>query len=600
MDRNNQFGRAVGSLLGTLVGIGGCLLGAGEAAAYDCGSLAAARRGGAAGCDAADVAAIDDAYTNPRVRGRGNGDLIGFFTGACEDGGDLCAEPLRCMDGTRPIYYVDPARDPINSPSDPISNGWIFYVQGGGSCGDGVSCGNKYTSSERSEMSSAQAKRFRSERGIFADPPGTTNLFTNYNRVWIHKCSYDRFTGSNTNAGEPSPYNVGDTVDLFSHGRRIWSAVFDALTTNHPSLGLGYSVSSPCQTSTCDGTCPASGCDGHLPTLANATHVMLIGWSGGGHGMIQQLDSLAAELSTIAVNADIRGVIDARFMPSVEVQGAFWEDSFDEISGAAVPDGINDYLQCGAAGIASSPVCTDNGDGIIDETEALSSGSTVYNADWFTPGELPQNPGCPACDVTYGTDEFAAGNRLADGYDFMGTQPDVSCLAAHPNAPSICYDYTHVLLNHVATPFMLRFGMRDQAFWGPDSHALGADDPSYFYTVSAYVDRSRVQLKNYIEGFFDNPLATHHSELATGADPSWVNEGLPTDAPWPMAVFAPDSQVHAGVAGRDDTFFDGCMAPSGSGPVLSAHDALFDWITYDVDIRAYDDGANWTTAATCP
>ena len=591
------------ALLGsTLIAIGAGLAKSAEATA--CNSLISARLGGAFGCTGQTNAQARDIYYNPRTSGGGSGDLISFFLPTCETpGGCLPEEELKCMDGSRTMYYVDPARDPLNNPQDPISNGWVFFVTGGESCMDGQQCGNKYRSPERSEMTSVGAPRFRSEKGIFGSPPATQNLFDNYNRVYLRKCTYDRFTGANTHDAEPSPFNANDTVRIFTHGRRMWSAVFNDLAYGYGVVpGKGWYVGgAACSTPKCDGSCPAGGCDGQLPTLNHATKILLVGWSGGGTGMIQQLDSLKAELQSIAPDADIRGVIDARFVPGLEVQASFWLDEFDPTDPNATDDGINDYTQCGAV---PSPNCIDaNGNGRIEYAEARTSPYDLYDQIWNDPGQLPLSFGCGVgmgCGIAHDYDPsaFDPMSQMAQSYAYHGTVLDQSCLNAHPANPDICNDYMHVLANHVATPFMLRAGTADAEFTGAGSRALGAVDPNYSYRSRAFEHRVRMQAESFIDGFQNRGGPGPFSELATGVDPSWAGNA----APHPMAVFIPDTRVHAGMVRRNSTFFRDCLAPPGGGPALSLHDALYDWITFDAEILAFDSSlpGDWTTTPACP
>ena len=572
--------------------------------AFPCNSLISARLGGAGGCTAVTNAQAQNIYASPRTSGGGSGDLISFFLPTCETpGGCAPAQELKCMDGSRPLYYVDPARDPLANPNDPISNGWVFFVTGGGSCMEGQQCGNKYSSPERSEMTSIGAPRFRSEKGIFGSPPAMLNLFDNYNRVYLRKCTYDRFTGANTHNAEPSTFNANDTVRIFTHGRRMWTAVFNDLAYGFGVVpGKGWYVGgAACATPQCDGSCPAGGCDGHLPTLNHATKILLVGWSGGGTGMIQQLDSLKAELQVIAPNADIRGVIDARFVPSLEVQASFWLDEFDPAVAGLAPDGINDYTQCGAV---PSPNCIDaNGNGHIEYAEARTSPYDLYDQIWNDPGQLPLSFGCGVgmgCGIAHDYDPsaFDPMSQMAQSYAYHGTVLDQSCLNAHPANPDICNDYMHVLANHVATPFMLRAGTADAEFTGAGSRALGAVDPNYSYRSRAFEHRVRMQAESFIDGFQNRGGPGPFSELATGVDPSWAGNA----APHPMAVFIPDTRVHAGMVRRNSTFFRDCLAPPGGGPALSLHDALYDWITFDAEILAFDSSlpGDWTTTPACP
>ncbi len=537
------------------------------ASALNCNSLYSLEMGGGVAC--ADVA-LDDLYANPTVGSQGNGSLLGLFAPQCEDGSNLCpGEEVRCMDGTRPMYYVDPAEDINGDPM--VSNGWVFFVTGGGSCQSPLSCAQNYATTERSEMTSASATRFRSEGGIFSNTPNQTNLFRHYNRVYMRKCTYDRFAGNRTHT--QVLVNAVDRVDLFVHGRRMWKAVLSDLEGNPLGfVGKEY-YTGPCVTPDCDNSCPlAQPCE-QLPPLANATEILLIGWSGGGNGMIHQLDDLATALTAIAPAADVRGVIDATFKPSIDVQASFWSD-------LNPADGSNDYTQ-----LASPNFIDANGDGNVEFGEAIGAAFDAYDGLFFFPGLLPPVPGCGGCGQDYSPAVFTPpAGEIWQALQFQGSAPDGSCELVHgPNAPE-CSDHIHVLLNHVATPFFLRMGLRDSVSWGPGSRVLGATDMNYFYRSDAFGDRVRMQIKTYLDQFATS------SELATGLDPSWAG-GLPAPPPWPIAVFAPDSTLHAGTI-ENGPFFTTCLRPPGGGlgTQVNLHDALFDWITFDTPINAFESG----------
>ena len=544
-----------------------------------CNSLYSLATGGGAAC--AD-AALDALYANPVVGSTGAGPLLGLFAPQCEDGTNNCPdEEVRCMDGTRPIYYVDPAEDANGEPM--VSNGWVFFVTGGGSCSSALTCGQNYFGTERGEMTSASATRFRSEAGIFSNDPAEINLFRHYNRIYMRKCTYDRFTGNNTYSQvevTPTP----DEVDLFLHGRRMWNAVFEDLR-GAGAIGKKY-YTGACVTPDCDNSCPpATTCD-YLPPLANATNIVLIGWSGGGTGMIHQLDDLSDTLGAIAPSADVRGVIDARFSPSVEVQSSFWLD-FNV-------DGLNDYVQAG------SPVFIDaNGNGAVEFPEAINAPFGIYDGMFNEPGELPLTPGCGGCGQTYSIGMFNAPfGRAWISQDFHGTEQDASCEDVHGVDAPECVDHMHTLFNHVETPFFVRTGLRDNVYWGPGSNALGADDPAYFYRENPLGERVKMQVHTFLTEY-----ATR-SELALGIDDSW-NGGLPAAPPFAIAAFAPDSTLHAGTI-ENTPFFDTCLLPPGgaAGDEVNLHFALFDWITWDTPIAAHESGlaTGWTPvpAALCP
>ena len=302
--------------------------------------------------------------------------------------------------------------------------------------------------------------------------------------------------------------------------------------------------------------------------------------------MIHQLDDLAAAFTAIAPAVDVRGVIDATFKPSIDVQSSFWND-FNPA------DGANDYTQFAAPSFIDF-----NGNGNIEFSEALNAPFGAYDGLFFVPGLLPPTPGCGGCGRGYSPAVFTPpGGAIFQALQFQGGMRDTSCELVHgPNAAE-CADHIHVLLNHVATPFFLRMGLRDSVSWGPGSRALGATDVNYFYRRDAFGDRVRMQIKTFLDEFATS------SELATGQDPTWAG-GLPAPPPWPIAVFAPDVLLHAGTI-ENGPFFNTCLRPpgGGAGTEVNLHDALSEWITFDIPIDAFESGlpSGWTRvpAAGC-
>ncbi|MEM7355997.1 MAG: pectin acetylesterase-family hydrolase, partial [Acidobacteriota bacterium] len=416
------------------------------AEALGCNSLWSLRNGGGLACD---DAGLNTLYDNPTVATAGTGPLLGLFAPKCADGTNSCAgNEVRCMDGTRPIYYVDPAEDANGLPL--ISNRWIFWTTGGGTCIDGMACGNQYFNGNHAAMTSASASRYRSEAGIFSNEPTEPNLFRHYNRVYLRKCTNDRLSGAKTHNGIVVN-GGGDTVDLFAHGHFMWQAVFNDLVTSHPSIGKKY-YTGACVTD-CDNSCPPNTTCDWLPNLSNATKIVLIGWSGGATGLINQLDTMVPDLQLLAPNADIRAVFDGRFNPSLDVQAAFWADTNPV-------DGLNDYTQCAAPAI--SPNCIDaNLDGIVSHDESLNAPDNSYSSLFNTPGELPLNAACPACGLDYSTFHFRIGQRAWQAHDFLGYPLDSSCEDEHGIDAPECLEPMHVLMNHVATPHFIRVALED-------------------------------------------------------------------------------------------------------------------------------------------
>ncbi len=164
--------------------------------------------------------------------------------------------------------------------------------------------------------------------------------------------------------------------------------------------------------------------DETLPPLDDATTILFVGHSGGAHGLMHNIDRLAADLAAHGVTADVRAAFDAHFI-------------------------------------------------IAQETEAAFTGAgDLYDHIWSGTS--------PAIDAfTYDDAFWAPGGGRHTQYTTWDAQIDQSCLDAH--APTgdghRCHDPVHVLLNHISTPFFIREDVRDsnhsnrvedhELVWGP-------------------------------------------------------------------------------------------------------------------------------------
>src|SRR6185503_15133310 len=320
----------------------------------------------------------------------------------CRDGtdGPCPGEEIRCIDGTRPYYHVDKAVHP--------SNRWIVYFQGGGSCGNdssggaGIRCMTAYTTpDETMEMSTRPADtsrpavpaRIRVE-GILDE---TTPFFSDFNRVKIHKCSYDRYAGNRTYD------DMANGTTLFFHGRRIIQAVFDDL---NGSRGI---VSGPG--------------DGSLPKLDKATQIAVVAQSGGALGLTQNAEFIKTKLDAMT-NAVIRFVFDARLDPNGAGETHFERDSEP---GAGFYD--SDY----------------SGESIV---------MNDTNAVVITRSKTTYEPGGEQRSLydTWGNPLTAGGPEAI---------MDASCFATHAADPTLCYDDAHVASHHLSVDRFIYQTLRD-------------------------------------------------------------------------------------------------------------------------------------------
>ena len=397
--------------------------------------------------------------TSPAPATAGGDDLFYRWVPLCEDGsGDhewsesagasglaptcLPAEYIRCIDGTRPLYYIDAARAPGSATSYADTNDWAFWFQGGGSCSEtpggtaADNCWDTYDdASERDEMSSVGKKRSMDVDGLL-DPDEPTNRFREFNRVQIRKCSYDRFMGR-TELLDEFAIAATDPIDLYWHGRRQIEAVF-------ADLDRGATYTAP-------------GGPRTLPSISNAETVLFAGHSGGSGGVIMNGDWMAASVRALSPDVRARLLIDARFKPSLENEAHFdtsygWTD----VDGSGVID-IWDHHQPSPAAPGTLP-----------------DGSAYHRGAWL--------PG-------------ATRERQLSQWD---VELDASCESANGPWATRCLEEFHVMANYLETPFFLRQALRDQSH--VDSYVAHADDPTFQYTAPEFRERVVFQLERFVVG----------------------------------------------------------------------------------------------------
>ncbi|MCE9580119.1 MAG: pectinacetylesterase family protein [Deltaproteobacteria bacterium] len=124
----------------------------------------------------------------------------------------------------------------------------------------------------------------------------------------------------------------------------------------------------------------------------------------------------------------------------------------------------------------------------------------------------------------------------------VGARRDASCLAAHAADPAICGDESHVVRNHVTTPFFVRMALVDQLI-----------STNYLEAMLRNPDHTPMTLQSF--------GLTLHDELTAFANlPGTAEEGAAmTRAP---GVFAPACTKHDTIRSTPDTF-DTTITPSG-------------------------------------
>ncbi|MBK6726631.1 MAG: hypothetical protein IPG63_05120 [Xanthomonadales bacterium] len=441
--------------------------------------------------------------------------------------GDLA---VRCLDGTRPVIYVDPAE---GGPS----SRWLISVTGGGACSaedldqngsfeNADACAALYAEpGEADEMGTADEPAMKTlgsvgtSEGLLKPDLQRNPVFARFHRVRIEKCSYDRFNGRSTHEVSAIVPGSGGSVSfsLFQHGQKIMRLALEALRGSGAGApGIAYS------------SYVADGIGGvvpqavQLPSIADATQVVFVGHSGGAHGLYHNIDRLSDALAAVAgFHGDVRVIHDANFLPTAENEAAFDPDS---------PAGL--FAQQFAGSSAQL--------GSYDGSEFIR---------------------LPSADNRWYFEQYRAWFESEGAA--LSTIFDTSCAAAHAGSGDQwkCRDRLHVRLHHETTPALLREDFLDpnaehtqNGFghalpWGPygtygHCTVFGFSPCPPLLPVgpgSAHEARLLTQAQGFMSGF-----ATQ-SELATGADAS---------GPVPSAfLWMPECGTHEGTY-DDEAFYD--------------------------------------------
>ena len=394
-----------------------------------------------------------------------------------------------------------------------------YFVKstGGGSCaaGDldhngsfesGQSCALTYADpTERDEMGTANTPFMKNlgtsgqSDGIWSPDPVSNPVFSRFHRVRVEKCSYDRHTGRATHAGLTATAPGGASINytLYQHGQKIVLMALEALRgqgAGNPGLSYTTLVANGGVVAPTTVT---------LPSMADATQVVILGHSGAAHGLYHNADRYAQRLrSWPGFQGDVRAVHDANFQASTESEAIF-----DPGQSA----------------------------GLFDQ---VYSGNTA---------ELGAYDAVPYYSSSIFTEQARA--WLEQPGDGLETIFDASCVAAHQSAGDTwkCRDKWHVRFHHETTPAFLREDFSDpggdhtnnglgyDVSWGP----LGAYThcaklgftpcPPRIATGpgSPYVARLNAQAQDYLQHILTG------GELASGADPSPSAEPV---APAPRAA----------------------------------------------------------------
>jgi hypothetical protein len=447
---------------------------------------------------------------------------------------------------TRVLLLNDPTIRCVDGTAPTIyvdrgtSNNWVFTVSGGGSCRpngtDASDCVRAYLGGEGSEMGSGSSKPMMNLDGIY--DPDPRNPFASYNRVRIDKCSMDKMLGRVAHVGLTGDVDQDGIVEPPTETFDAWQQGYRHITATFDALlnGLTY-------TTWVNNGGAVQAVQETMPALASADQILFIGHSGGAQGLMHNLDYLAGELDGRGLTADFRGLFDAQFMLSQENEAAF--------------------------------------NGLGDAYDHIASGSTFGDGQAFD------------YDGTYWQGAYK------DALDVWNAQIDASCLAS-PGPAWKCRDYIHVLMNHVATPFMIREDFTDHkhsngvhdADWG---HCGGVPCGAGFRVPVEHGPRLQEQSDRVFLDF-----ATR-SDLAVNADTTYANQGLPGTTP-SIALWMPRCSSHAGA--YDRVQFLGVTLPDGAGGTVTMADVAVEFMSLarHGEQRMYRDDKvlTGTKTSSCP
>lgn len=309
---------------------------------------------------------------------------------------------IRSVDGTYPAIYVDKAvctnvagcgEVPYLEPID--SDKWLITMPGGGSCLE-ESCVSAYADpEERGEMSTGNDAPTKTLNGIHIPAPSINPVFAGYNRIRVEKSTYDRYQGRAT-------YESQDGLQIFNHGFRLMEESVRALRKGlryDTWIDRGGNVAQVSET---------------LPKLADAEQVVFAGHSGGSHGLVHNIDHLAALLDSFGgFEGDVRAIFDENFVPGIQNESAF-----------TLPPGRNAYADAWAGDTSAQGIPFSYDGELTLTSEGIH---TIQYNTWDAPR-------------------------------------DASCIAHHEatdGATWKCNERQHVLLNHVDVPFFVKQDFSD-------------------------------------------------------------------------------------------------------------------------------------------
>lgn len=215
-----------------------------------------------------------------------------------------------CNDGSNAIFYFRPFQGEANR------NRWVIFLQGGGSCSSPNDCANRWCSVDTSFSSVGMSSDPAPKPGIRGNgilERRADNPLGGWNQVLVKYCSSDKWSGTAKDVLMDADHPItGQPVLYRTHflGSRIVDAVVQILR-RQKGEAVTYRL--------------VPGANTQLPNLDDAQFVLLAGASGGGNGVLNNLDRLAAALRRTNNNCkgkpcplEVRGLQDSAFNPSLQ------------------------------------------------------------------------------------------------------------------------------------------------------------------------------------------------------------------------------------------------------------------------------------------
>lgn len=480
------------------------------------------------------------------------GCLRGKWLPRCADGtDDGCTQPdAVCQDGTRPMMFMEGALGGSNS--------WLFFMGGEGGPCSGAGCWYYYRYAAESEVSNAAfenamsslhpdhlSSRSRLGTGIMRGDATGPGSFADFNRVKFERCSD---TSSNTVQDvelylDDAITRVGQSK-VYHRGLPIWRTLFRSLTTD-----AGRDLDG-------DGT-------PDLPTLADATTVVLAGSSDASVWIVHAADELAEELADIAGAAvDVRVVIDGYYEPSFDNEGRY---------AAGAPADFNSF---------EHPY---NETGLCELPPPLEPDCDTACSDAnFLPGPLPNG-------------KVSHRDRL----DARGSFRDASCEAMHGTDAPQCDDKIHVLFHHLDTAWFIVADQEDGTISGAPFE--GAEDTCYTFADPATYRRRILDQTYDVRDLWATP-AREEGAGTPGDAAILLRKSRRESQGWGKA-----NHVHLGSGDKVDWEMTRCDSTGTKIASFSIGETLDAWLNGNMqesfiveDAALWEPGGQgWITGSTC-